>query len=238
MRLIDRIARAAVGMGLGRRSTALIETIGRTSGIPRVTPVTNGLDGDVFWIVTEHGQRANYVRNIEAERRVRVNAGGSWRSGVAQIVNEDPEERLQQIVALNRRTRSNAKIVRRMAPNISLSVLTWCPSGEDGASRPATGSGSHCERDGNRLKQSQRVFADQKEGAQVLAAGERLRLSGQPVATSPLERLQTNARSRRVAAHTVRRQLWATRGSVPMIGAGGPRALLYASCVKRCSAKI
>jgi deazaflavin-dependent oxidoreductase (nitroreductase family) len=114
MRLIDRIARAAVRLGLGRRSTALLETIGRKSGIPRVTPVTNGLDGDAFWIVTEHGHGANYVRNIEAEPRVRVKASGGWRSGVAQIVNEDPDERLRQIVAFNRRARSNAQIVRKM----------------------------------------------------------------------------------------------------------------------------
>ena len=113
MRLIDRAAWAGVRMGLARRSTALLETIGRRSGAPRVTPVTNGLDGDVFWIVTEHGHKANYVRNIEADPRVRVNVGSRWRTGVAQIVDEDPEERLQQIVALNRRARSNAKIVRR-----------------------------------------------------------------------------------------------------------------------------
>jgi deazaflavin-dependent oxidoreductase (nitroreductase family) len=66
MRLIDRIARTAVRLGVGRRSTALIETVGRKSGVPRITPVTNGLDGDVFWIVTEHGRRSSYVRNIEA----------------------------------------------------------------------------------------------------------------------------------------------------------------------------
>jgi deazaflavin-dependent oxidoreductase (nitroreductase family) len=111
---MDRVARAAVRVGLARRSTALIETIGRRSGAPRVTPITNGLDGDVFWIVTEHGHQANYVRNIEADPHVRVNAGGGWRTGLAQIVDENPEERLQRIVALNGRARSNAQIVRRV----------------------------------------------------------------------------------------------------------------------------
>ena len=114
MRLMDRVARAAVRVGLARRSTALIETIGRRSGVPRVTPVTNGLDGDVFWIVTEHGHQANYARNKEADPHVRVNVGGGWRTGLAQIVDENPEERLQRIVALNRRARSNAQIVRRV----------------------------------------------------------------------------------------------------------------------------
>jgi len=90
----------------------LLETTGRKSGTPRVTPVTNGLDGDVFWIVTERGHRANYVRNIEAEPRVRVNAGSGWQHGTAQIVEEDPEQRLRKIVKLNARARANAQIVR------------------------------------------------------------------------------------------------------------------------------
>ena len=112
MRLIDRVTRAALRAGLGRRGTALIETVGRKSGQPRITPVTNGLDGDVFWIVTEHGHKANYVRNIEANPRVRVNAG-RWRAGTARIVDEDPEGRLGQIVARDPRTRANAEIVRK-----------------------------------------------------------------------------------------------------------------------------
>lgn len=113
MRLIDRIARRALSLGIGRRSTALIETIGRKSGQPRVTPVTNGSDGDVFWIVTERGHAANYVRNIQANPRVRVKAGGGWRAGTARIVDEDPAQRLAQIVARNPRARANAQIVRK-----------------------------------------------------------------------------------------------------------------------------
>ena len=82
--------------------------------MPRVTPVTNGLDGDLFWIVTEHGHSANYVRNIEAEPRVRVNTGRGWRNGTARIVDEDPEHRLEQIVERNSHARGNAKIVRKI----------------------------------------------------------------------------------------------------------------------------
>ncbi|MEA2494212.1 MAG: hypothetical protein QOJ29_2123, partial [Thermoleophilaceae bacterium] len=51
MRLRDRTARRLVSAGVMGKSTALIETIGRRSGQPRVTPVTNGLDGNTFWIV-------------------------------------------------------------------------------------------------------------------------------------------------------------------------------------------
>ena len=63
--------------------------------------------------MTEHGRRANYVRNILANPLVRVNGGRGWRTGTAQIVDEDPEARLAQIVALNRRARANAQIVRK-----------------------------------------------------------------------------------------------------------------------------
>jgi deazaflavin-dependent oxidoreductase (nitroreductase family) len=90
MRPIDRIMRAAVRLGFARHSTALLETTGRKSGLPRVTPLTNGLDGNVFWIVTEHGHNAAYVRNIEAEPRVRVRVRNGWRAGSAQIVNDEP----------------------------------------------------------------------------------------------------------------------------------------------------
>jgi deazaflavin-dependent oxidoreductase (nitroreductase family) len=114
MRLIDRLARGAVNAGLMRSSTALIETTGRKSGKPRVTPLTNGLDGDTFWIVTEHGRKASYVQNIEANPRVRVKAGRHWRSGTAHIVDEDPRVRLDRIVELNRRAAANARIVRRL----------------------------------------------------------------------------------------------------------------------------
>ena len=118
MRLRDRLARAAVNAGVLRRSTALLETTGRKSGEPRVTPVTNGLDGDVFWIVTEHGRRANYVRNLEANPRVRVRAGRRWRAGTASFPDDDPATRLARIVELNPRAKANAAIVRKDATEL------------------------------------------------------------------------------------------------------------------------
>src|SRR5829696_3155626 len=90
MRLIDRLMRAGLRFGIGRRSSALLETRGRRSGQPRVTPVTNGLDGARFWSVTEHGRRSDYVRNLLADPHLRVNADGRWRRGVAHVVPDDP----------------------------------------------------------------------------------------------------------------------------------------------------
>ena len=127
MRIRDRLARALVRAGLMDRSTALIETIGRKSGQPRVTPVTNGLDGDVFWIVTEHGGGAAYVRNLEANPRVRVKAGRRWRTGTAEFVDEDPAARLELIVRRNPRAKANAQIVRRSATDMRVIRIALDP---------------------------------------------------------------------------------------------------------------
>ena len=118
MRTIDRVMRAGLRVGIGRRGTALLETRGRRSGQPRVTPVTNGLDGARFWIVTEHGLRSDYVRNLLAEPSVRVNADGEWRTGVAHVVPEDPQARLDRIAEINPHARANINIVRRSATDL------------------------------------------------------------------------------------------------------------------------
>src|SRR5688500_11650940 len=79
---------------------ALLETTGRRTGRPRQNPVGNGLadDGRTFWIVAEHGRHADYVRNIEADPRVRVRIGRTWRTGRAELCpRDDPEARLRAI---------------------------------------------------------------------------------------------------------------------------------------------
>jgi deazaflavin-dependent oxidoreductase (nitroreductase family) len=109
------IVKAMYRLGLPAPGTAILETTGRKSGQPRTTPVTNGLDGDAFWIVTEHGRRAAYVLNIEANPRVRVRTGLGWRTGTAHVLpNDDPRERLRHIVSLRPITRINTATVRLM----------------------------------------------------------------------------------------------------------------------------
>lgn len=112
---VNASVRLFLSAGLMRRSTALLETIGRNSGQPRMTPVTNGLSGDEFWIVTEHGGRAGYVRNIEINPRVRVKVGRRWRAGTAHFVPEvTPEAALKRIVDENPATRRNIEIIRKV----------------------------------------------------------------------------------------------------------------------------
>jgi deazaflavin-dependent oxidoreductase (nitroreductase family) len=93
-RLMNPLVRGTLSRGWRIPGYALLETTGRKSGLPRRTPVGDGLDGDTFWIVAEHGRRADYVRNLETERRVRVLVRGRWRSGTAvPLPDDDPRER-------------------------------------------------------------------------------------------------------------------------------------------------
>jgi deazaflavin-dependent oxidoreductase (nitroreductase family) len=85
----NRLIRLALRAGLAPRAFALLETTGRRTGRARQTPVGNGLDGDIFWLVAAHGTQADYVRNLQAEPRVRVKAGGVWRAGTAVVLPGD-----------------------------------------------------------------------------------------------------------------------------------------------------
>ena len=85
----NQLIRLALRAGLAPRAFALLETTGRRTGLVRHTPVGNGLDGDIFWLVAAHGTQADYVRNLQAEPRVRVKADGAWRSGTAVVLPDD-----------------------------------------------------------------------------------------------------------------------------------------------------
>lgn len=95
-RLVNPVVRRAIERGMLTPAWVLLETTGRRSGRPRRVPVGNGLRGDAFWIVTEHGYAADYVKNIQADPRVRVKIGKTWRTGTARILpEEDPYARLR-----------------------------------------------------------------------------------------------------------------------------------------------
>lgn len=117
-RIVNPVVRAALNRGLPLPGYALIETTGRKSGLPRRTPVGDGLDGDTFWIVSEHGRRSAYVRNIEADPHVRVRVRRRWRSGTAHILpNDDPRER-QRLLSRKLSGRLNAMAVRSFGTDL------------------------------------------------------------------------------------------------------------------------
>jgi deazaflavin-dependent oxidoreductase (nitroreductase family) len=97
--VVNPVAKVVAGYFPG---TALLETTGRKSGTPRRTPISNGLDGNVFWIVAEQGHRAQYVKNIKAEPRVRIRVHRKWRTGTARLVpDDDPIARGRSLPRLN-----------------------------------------------------------------------------------------------------------------------------------------
>jgi len=109
-RVVNPGVRLMLDRGIAPKSVALLETTGRRSGQPRRTPVGNGLRGDHFWIVTEHGRRAAYVKNIEADPHVRVKVGRRWYEGTARILHDD--DPVQRMKALGRP--GNDSMVRLM----------------------------------------------------------------------------------------------------------------------------
>ena len=117
--VINPPVRAAFALGLAPPFYALLETTGRNSGKARRTPVGNGVDGDTFWVITELGGRADYVRNIQADPRVRVRIRRGlrlqWRTGTAHILAEDDPRARQRAICRRRLGRKlNALAVRAL----------------------------------------------------------------------------------------------------------------------------
>ena len=109
-KLVNPIVRAAARLGIPLPLVVILETRGRKSGQPRRIPVGKGIAGDTLWIVAEHGRKAAYVRNIEADPHVRVRVGRRWRSGIAQVLYDD-DWRLRQRQLPNK---LNSAVVRLM----------------------------------------------------------------------------------------------------------------------------
>ncbi|WP_405793628.1 nitroreductase/quinone reductase family protein [Streptomyces sp. NBC_01506] len=91
----------------------LLETTGRTSKLPRRTPVGGSLVGSEFWLVSEYGDTSHYVRNILADPKVRVRVKGTWHSGTAHpMPQDDARARLKTLPA------GNSAMVRLMGTNL------------------------------------------------------------------------------------------------------------------------
>jgi len=111
-------------LGIVAPGYALLETVGRRSGQRRQTPVGDGLVGETFWIVAEHGLRAAYVRNLQADPRVRVQVRRGrrtvWRTGTAHVLHDDdPRERQRQLARTSLNRRLNAFVVRAMGTDLA-----------------------------------------------------------------------------------------------------------------------
>lgn len=98
-RIINPVMRHLAGRFPGQ---ALLETTGRRTGRARRTPVGGRVRNGSFWMVSNHGTGSDYVRNLEAEPRVRVRLGSRWRTGTAHLLpDDDPRARLRALPAFN-----------------------------------------------------------------------------------------------------------------------------------------
>ncbi|MCV7191472.1 nitroreductase/quinone reductase family protein [Mycolicibacterium brumae] len=84
---------------LGRKlPVTMLETTGRKSGLPRHTAIGGRRVGDAFWLVSEHGEHSDYVKNIKANPKVRLRVRDTWRDGTAVLLpDDDPIARLRQL---------------------------------------------------------------------------------------------------------------------------------------------
>jgi deazaflavin-dependent oxidoreductase (nitroreductase family) len=95
-KVFNPLVLAAARAGLPTPSVVVLETTGRRSGQPRQVVVSRLVEGETLWIVTEHGHKAAYVKNIEANPRVRVRIGRRWRDGMASVLSDQDWRALQQ----------------------------------------------------------------------------------------------------------------------------------------------
>ena len=86
-----KLPRIWYALGLGPvigRLILLLTTMGRKSGLPRVTPLQYEEENGVFYVASARGQQADWFRNIVADPHVEVRVkGGRWR-GLAEPIVE------------------------------------------------------------------------------------------------------------------------------------------------------
>ena len=113
-RILNPVLKAASERGVPLPTLVILETTGRKSRLPRRTPVGKALEGDTLWVVAEHGRRAGYVRNIEANPRVRVKVGRRWRTGTAGLLSDDDPRARQRGMP----NKLNSALVRAMGSEL------------------------------------------------------------------------------------------------------------------------
>lgn len=65
-----------------------LTTTGRISGHPREIEIWFTERGGRFYLISEHYERANWVRNIQAQPRVTVRVGDRQFDATARVVHE------------------------------------------------------------------------------------------------------------------------------------------------------
>ena len=75
-----------------------LTTTGRISGQPREIEIWFTERGGRFYLIAEHRERVNWVRNIQAQPQVKVRVGDRHFDATARIVHDDREPELTAAV--------------------------------------------------------------------------------------------------------------------------------------------
>jgi deazaflavin-dependent oxidoreductase (nitroreductase family) len=205
--------RLAFRLGIPDPGDALLETTGRDTGRPRLTPVCDGLEGETFWLFSESGRDADWVRNIEADPRVRVKHRSRrpvrWRSGTAHVLDDDdPRERRRVLAAVGawRRLCLSASHAMSTDPlTIRIDLDPPAPSAEADRRRIAVGVAESADvpLDGSRSEEQAR--ADIRADNETSALGRDRRVH-EPPGAHPGDRIGLTASRACAAAGTALRR--------------------------------
>jgi deazaflavin-dependent oxidoreductase (nitroreductase family) len=108
-RLLNPAVQVLSRIGLRTALATELETVGRKSGQVRRVPVSAQFDHDGAWIISQHGTRSGWGRNIVDNPNIRLRQGSTWHAGVAKFRPDD------DVVARGRKFgRVGAKVVKAL----------------------------------------------------------------------------------------------------------------------------
>jgi deazaflavin-dependent oxidoreductase (nitroreductase family) len=107
--LFNPTVKALSTLGVRTAMATELETIGRKTGQARRVPVSAQFDGNGAWLISQHGTRSGWGRNIADNPNIRVRQRNQWRAGVATFRPDD------DVVARGRKFgRLGAKMVKAL----------------------------------------------------------------------------------------------------------------------------
>jgi deazaflavin-dependent oxidoreductase (nitroreductase family) len=96
-------------LGLRTALATELETVGRKTGQVRRVPVSAQFDNQGAWVISQHGTRSGWGKNLVENPNIRVRRGNKWHAGVATFRPDD------DVVARGRKFgRLGAKVVKAL----------------------------------------------------------------------------------------------------------------------------
>jgi deazaflavin-dependent oxidoreductase (nitroreductase family) len=107
--LLNPAVKGLSRLGVRTAMATELETIGRKTGQVRRVPVSAQFDSHGAWLISQHGTRSGWGRNIADNPNIRMRQGNQWRAGVATFRPDD------DVVARARKYgRLGAKVVKAL----------------------------------------------------------------------------------------------------------------------------